>query len=186
MIANLQNNNLSPVNTVKLDDVDLLLPPTKIPFTDENLTPEQLSKNLSVTKNNYNLFCKAIRIAFDIQPGTLMNVMINLDLLWRPEGEDTAINFYQWIGQNESSKERDPMMSTFSFLFENKDPYDDEPYLLDEGDRKLRREFWTHIKASYKNAKEYVHRVNEFFYLDSFDNDYWIPIIQRKVWGKGR
>jgi len=182
-MISLVSNELSPVNVVKLDDPDLLLPPAKIPYEGENVTDEQERENDKIHMNNYNLFCKAVRIAFDIQPGILMETLINFDLLWMPplEGEDrvSPINFYHLI--NLSVSDPEPIMSVFSFLFEDKDPYYGERYQFTKQDKINRTAFYTHIRKTYKNAQEYISRVNEFLYLGVDDNLEYIDAINNKV-----
>jgi hypothetical protein len=90
---------------------------------------------------DYNLFSKAVSIAFEVPDEVLWDIQ-NRDLLWFPgcpyEGE-RALNYYQLLSLR--AGERVPVVSILSYLTEDDEPYYRDPYQLTP-DEAARRDNW--------------------------------------------
>jgi len=120
-------------------------------------------------------FVQAIAAAFglDDEP-LLLRQLSNRDLLWLPDAEecDGKLNALQYAAFEECSQ-RNPLLSTFSYLFEEKEPYYDEPYFDNDNDNEGLREredrlaFRCRVREHFPTAKSYVQRVMTVLFRDS-------------------
>lgn len=158
------------VNNIKLQHLELLLPPDE---------------------DNHNLFCYALQIVFDIpeelgnaktDPMTgIMFDVVNYDLIWRPD-VDGAANYYQWL--TSKTRERDPILSMYSFLFENSEPYYNERYEFSPKEKEIRKRFYEYLRTNYKNADEYIKRVADFLCVPINELPLSSETMNKKVWPK--
>lgn len=130
--------------------------------------------------SRYNLFSKAIKIAFDFNSDRLFYLFMNRDLLWMPDDPDTTLNVFQYCSSMKISN-REPMISTWSYLFDNSDPYYFESYNRSEEEKKLLNEFYNYIKNKYKNGEEYYNRVNSVLFNDDDTYINYIYKINKKI-----
>jgi hypothetical protein len=87
---------------------------------------------------------------------------------------------FQFIS-SEDTEERDPIENTFHYLFLSKEPEYGELYERDSEEKKLYKEFHQHIKNKYKDAKEYVNRVEMMLFLKFGELVEYISIAE-KAW----
>jgi hypothetical protein len=146
---------------------------TTYPMTHKLQCPELL---LSPIKDDVQGLYRAIQIGFDIpeklgcstsQPMTgLMYQLWNSDYLSMPPIIDQIpANYYHWATLNPRG-ERAPILSVYSFLFEDEEPYRNEPYDHSPETRQLLDQFYAYLRSKYKSADEYLEQVVRNFYLN--------------------
>jgi hypothetical protein len=133
--------------------------------------------------NNFSLFKQTIKVAFDINfknSDGLIYHLVDRDLVWRPEIK-SSLNYYQWVSSMDTL-EREPMLSTWSYLFDKSEPYYHEPYMRDDEEKELLKEFYVYIKKKYRNGKDYFRRVNMMLFNEDDDTySYYIDKIDKKI-----
>lgn len=141
---------------------------------------ENYKENDEENDINFTNFKNTIKVAFDINSDQLIYYLADRDLIWRPNIDNKMINYYQWVSSMDTS-EREPMLSTWSYLFDKSEPYYYEPYMRNDEEKKLLNEFYKYIKKKYKNAEDYFRRVNMILFNN--DNTYssYIKKINKKV-----
>lgn len=155
---------------------------------------------LKPDENNFNMFCYALQVVFDV-PEEIGNVtsktydgdsllsltglmydVVNHDLLWRPD-VDGAVTYFHWLTMKTS--ERDPIISMFSYLFQNSEPYYNDPYEFTATEKDNRTKFYAYLRGKYQNADEYIKRIADMLGLSSVDClpfDVSAKTINKKVW----
>lgn len=159
------------INAIKLQHPELLLQPDE---------------------DDFNMFCYAIQIVFDIpeeignakvEPMTgIMHDVVNGDFIWRPD-VDGAVTYYHWLTLK--TRERDPIISMYSYLFQNSEPYYNDPYDFTPDEKANRTKFYRYLRDKYQNAEEYLGRIAGMLGYPSVDH---LPIqisanaLNKKVW----
>lgn len=121
-----------------------------------------------------DLFEQAIAVAFDVplEYSDLLDDMCNRDLLWYPrksDGEDyDIVNYFQLA--KEGSTEREPIESTFCYLFSKSEPYYNEPYMFDQEMLDLRMGYYQYIRQKYSCVDEYIALVINTLAIYDWDN----------------
>ena len=138
--------------------------------------PELLLPPEKEDSNNFQKFCQTLQLVFDIPdeigcakmkyPTGLMYEVYNRDLIWRPEPKEKIplINYYHWLTLG--TTQREPILSMFSYLFDNQEPYYDESYDFSEEEKKLRSQFYRYLKTHYQTAEDYVEYIAQYLYLN--------------------
>lgn len=137
-----------------------------------------LSPDYDKDDNNkqFHHFAHALQIGFDIpynlgdaraSPMTgIMHDITNLDLLWRPETKERSVNYYHWMTRD--TREREPIWSMYSYLFEKYDPWHYDEFSLTEKEKQALKEFYKFIKNKYQTAEAYVARISACFHLSGY------------------
>lgn len=136
-------------------------------------------------------FPLAIAVAFGIDDvPLLMKQLRNRDLLWAPESDDAEAaehrykNAFQYAAVTKT-RHREPVLSTFSYLFEATEPYYDEPYFseppLSEYEQREQEAicaFRRRVRANYPDAAAYVRRVMTILFSPE-DNEAYEAMVHK-------
>lgn len=146
---------------------------------------------LKPEENNFDMFCYALQIVFDIpdeignaktsERTGLMYDVVNYDFLWRPNIKG-AVTYYHWLTLPTS--EREPILSMYSYLFQNSEPYYNDPYEFSETALANRNKFYAYLRQKYLNAEQYLEHIAGMLDKDVASLPMSPSAMNKKVWQK--
>ena len=143
---------------------------------------------------DYTELVRAISLAFGIDDEPLLlRQLCNRDLLWAPEPRSSSrirtMNAFQYASCGEGGQ-REPVRSTFSYLFQDREPYYGEPYFCSDelagsaaaqAEHAAIRRFRERVRANFSTAETYVQRVLTVLFAPQNDVAHWAEIVNKAV-----
>jgi hypothetical protein len=117
---------------------------------------------ISEKRPDYDLFRKAMCIAFDVPEGVMCDI-VSYDFLWMPEPDPQQTPNYYTLAFG-ATHERDPVGSVLSYLFEAREPYYGEPYVRRPEERLRLEACHRRLRERYSTPDDYFGAVEKRLY----------------------
>lgn len=109
-------------------------------------------------EKRYRQMSDALFVLFDIplhdSASTLLRNFLGRDLCHMPIFQKASnCNYYQFL--LEKTKEREPILSLYSYLFENREPYYNESYYFTPEELIARSKYYEYLKERYPEPDDF-------------------------------
>lgn len=102
--------------------------------------------------------------------------------MWFPETRNVHttkhVNFFQLLSVK--STEREPVRSTFSYLFKRTDPYYCDWYEFSDKEKELRKQYHEKIRSQFTTAEDYLAEIKKRAWIEE-DMSFYLKYLTN-VW----